>query len=80
MSHREITIMNGILKGMGREEVCRVSGVKVSMPGTTVSHFAKLQITNAPNDLPEGHYEVTFNGQTDKVRKTNGFWLADARF
>jgi hypothetical protein len=80
MSHREIKVMSGHLKGMGREAKCLVSAVQVSMPGTNVSHYAKCKIQNAPDDLPEGSYQVTFDGQTENVKKSNGFWLADARF
>jgi hypothetical protein len=75
-SHREIVMLSGRLKGMGREADCIVSAVKVSLPGTNASHYTKCQIQNAPDDLPEGQYQVTFGGDTTNVRKRDGFWLA----
>lgn len=79
-SLREIRMWAGTLRGMGREADCLVSAVKVSLAGTGSAHYAKFQIQNPPRDLPEGQYQVTFGGQIATVQKTNGFWLADARF
>jgi hypothetical protein len=75
-SNREIVMLPGRLKGMGREADCTVGAVKVSLPGTNVSHYAKCSIHHEPSDLPEGQYQVTFGGETVPVQKRNGAWLA----
>jgi hypothetical protein len=47
-----------------------------SLPGTSVSHDARCGIFQAPDDLPEGQYQVTFGGQTNGVQKRDGYWVS----
>lgn len=75
-SHREIVMVQGQLSGMGCKASCVVSAVKVSLPGTSLSEFAKCNIHHAPDELPDGQYQVTFEGRTAQVKKQNGNWLA----
>jgi hypothetical protein len=72
-------MLQGQLKGMGHEAVCTVAAVKVSLPSSNVWEYAKCSIHNAPADLPDGQYEVTFNGRVERVKKERGFWLASPR-
>jgi hypothetical protein len=58
-SHRETVMMAGLLKGMGRETVCTVSAVKVSLPQLNIWEYVKCDIHLAPEDLPNGQYAVT---------------------
>jgi hypothetical protein len=73
--HREIVMMSGWLKGMGHEAECTVSAVKVSLPQLDISEYVKCDIHLAPEDLPNGVYQVTFEGVTMKVKKLDGDWL-----
>jgi hypothetical protein len=75
-SHREVVMLQGKLRGMGREASCILSAIKISSPLTGHPNFTKCDIHQAPDDLPDGRYEVTFGGQTAKVKNGNGFWLA----
>jgi hypothetical protein len=75
----KIQMWPGRLRGMGREEDCVVSA-RVSLPESDESSYAKFQIQNPPQDLPDGQYQVSFGGETLQVRRSGRFWLADARF
>jgi hypothetical protein len=79
-SHRESVMLSGLLKGMGREAECLVSALKVSLPGTNVSHYASCSIFSAPDDLPEGQYLVTFGGETTAVQKRDSYWVASQSY
>jgi hypothetical protein len=74
--HREVVVLSGRLRGMGREAACTLNAVKVSLPGTVVSHFAKCNIHQAPSDLPDGKYELTFDGERVLFEKRNAVWRA----
>jgi hypothetical protein len=74
-SNRETVIMAGRLKGMGHEAVCTVSAVKISLPHLNISEYVKCDIRLAPLELPDGPYQVTFEGRTMKVKKLDGDWL-----
>ena len=68
-------MMSGWLKGMGHEAECTVSAVKVSLPELNISEYVKCDIHLAPEDLPNGVYQVSFEGRTMKVKKLDGDWL-----
>src|ERR1700756_4650379 len=57
--HREVVVLSGQLTGMGREASCTLNALRVSLPGTIVSHFANCNIHHAPRDLPDGEYLMT---------------------
>jgi hypothetical protein len=76
-SHRVFAVMSGRLSGMGREADCTVNAVKVSLPGTDISHSANCRVHHAERDLPDGQYLVTFDEQTKLVEKRDGFWFSD---
>jgi len=75
-SRRQIVLLAGGLKGMGLEANCMIGATRVTLPGTNLSEYANLSIQNAPQELPEGRYDLTFKGRTVPVQKRNGFWLA----
>ena len=74
-SHRETVMMTGRLKGMGREAECAISAVKVSPPQLNDGEYVNCDIYFAPENLPDGQYEVTFEGRTMRVKKLDGDWL-----
>ena len=75
-SQRETAMMAGQLKGMGHEAECVVSVVKVSIPHLNISEYVECDIHLAPEDLPDGLYEVTFQGRTMEVNRLDGDWLS----
>jgi hypothetical protein len=74
-SSRETVMMAGKLKGMGHEAGCTVSAVMVSFPELDIAEYVKCDIHLAPLDLPDGPYQVTFEGRTMKVKKLGGDWV-----
>jgi hypothetical protein len=68
-------MMTGRLKGMGREAECTVSAVKISVPHPDIWEYVECDIYLAPEDLPDGGYEVSFEGKTMKVKLLDGFWV-----
>ena len=74
-SHRETVMIAGRLKGMGYEAGCMVNAVKVSLPQLNIWEYVRCDIHLAPEDLPDGRYEVTFEGKTMAVKLLDGFWV-----
>ena len=74
-SHRETVMMTGRLKGMGRKAECTISAIKVSLPQLNIWEYVKCDIHLAPEDLPDGRYEVTFENKTMEVKLLDGFWV-----
>lgn len=75
-SKRESVILKGILKGMGREASCAILALKVSLPQLNIFEYVRCDIHEAPADLPDGQYSVSFDGRTMKVKKLDGNWLS----
>jgi hypothetical protein len=74
-SHRETVMMTGRLKGMSREAECTVSAVKVSLPPLNIWEYVNCDIHFAPENLPNGQYEVTFEGRKTQVKLLDGYWV-----
>lgn len=76
MPERRVETVAGIVRGMGREAHCNVRGVRFSRPGLPPAPLMQCTIEDAPSDLPDGDYVVTFDGISSQVRKTENGWLA----
>ena len=48
---------------------------KVSLPLLNIWEYVKCDIHLAPENLPDGPYEVSFEGRTTHVKKVDGDWL-----
>jgi len=68
-------MMAGRLKGMGYEAPCTVSVIKVSLPQLDIWEYVRCDIHFAPEDLPDGSYEVSFEGRMMQVKRLDGHWL-----
>jgi hypothetical protein len=68
-------MLDGQLNGMGREVACTISALKVSLTDTSPYEYARLMIFDAYEDLPDGPYDLTFEGRTIPVERRNGAWL-----
>lgn len=42
-----------------------------------VWEYVSTEILQAPNDLPDGAYEVSFEGRKMKVKKVAGIWQSE---
>jgi hypothetical protein len=49
--------------------------IKVSLPQLNIWEYVRCDIHLAPEDLPDGRYEVTFEGKTMAVKLLDGFWV-----
>jgi hypothetical protein len=75
-SKRESILLRGWLKGMGCEVSCSLVAVKVSLPELDIWEYVRCEIYEAPSALPDGRYDVTFDGRAMDIKKLDGNWLA----
>jgi hypothetical protein len=74
-SHRESVVLEGILRGGGRERSCRVRAIKIAMPCEPMaSEYADMGIADS-DKFPDGSYEVTVAGRTISLTRRDGFYL-----
>jgi hypothetical protein len=63
----------GVLKGIAREVRCKVLAQRESAESILLySHF---MVVEAPKGLPDGVYDLSFDGCTGKVQKLDGLWV-----
>lgn len=74
ISSREVVMLSGTLKGANHEAPCTVRAIKVSLPNLDIWEYVSAAIAQAPSELPDGAYNVSFEGRTMKVRKVAGNW------
>lgn len=72
--HQHVTL-SGRLKGMEHEAECKVSAFEVPVPGSNGFEYALVMICDAPHDLPDGRYHLTFDSRAIPVQRHNGAWL-----
>jgi hypothetical protein len=72
--HQHVTL-SGRLKGMEHETECKVSSFEVPVPGSNGYEYALVMICDAPHDLPDGRYHLTFDSRAIPVQRHNGAWL-----
>jgi hypothetical protein len=77
VSFREAVLVKGVLRGMNLEAQCVVRAVKVSLPKLEVWEYVAADVVQAPNDLPSGAYEVSFEGRKVKVHKNARGWTSE---
>lgn len=62
---------------MGREAFCVVIGTRKKLPGGSAGELVVLTVNQESPNLPDGPYELLFEGRTEKVWRKTGFWVAD---
>ena len=77
-SIRETVLVKGELRGMGHNSPCLVRAVKVSLPKLDVWEYVKAEVFEAPEELPDGVYEVNFEGRKVRAKKTFDGWSSNA--
>jgi len=76
-SQRQAVEQQSLLRGEGRERVCRVSAVKIPNPSAP-AHPAYTQpiVIHDPDDnFPNGNYELIIGEQTFRFEKRNGQYI-----
>ena len=74
MESRRVTL-SGHLKGMEREIQCTVSAFEVPLPDSDSCEYALVMIHDAPHDLPDGRYSLSFDSRAIPVQRHDGAWL-----
>jgi hypothetical protein len=74
-SIRESVLVLGVLQGADVDSSCVVRAVKVSIPKLDVLEYVKAEVAEAPVHLPDGHYDLIFEGRKMKVDRLSGSWL-----
>jgi hypothetical protein len=64
----------GTLHGEGHDATCSVWATKVTLP-RNVSAYTDYSIDDVSEDLPDGNYSATANGETTTIARQKGFWL-----
>ena len=67
----------GILNGMGREALCTVMGTRKMQMDGSAGELVRLSVYQEPTNLPDGPYDLRFQGQMKKVQRKAGFWVAE---
>ena len=77
---KETVLLNGILRGEGRQRTCRVRATRNSeFPDESViaASFAYCRCcVEDSDDFPDGDYELEFDGHKVMLSKKNGQYLA----
>ena len=66
--------MLGILKSATLQSTCVVRAIKVTIPKLDVWEYVKADVHEAPAYLPDGRYELAFEGRRMKADKLAGSW------
>jgi hypothetical protein len=71
---RFAVLLKGTLRGMGRRSECELLATKSVQPGITHATYSHCAVIEAPSDLPDGDYEVEFEGEVAVTRLQNACW------
>jgi hypothetical protein len=74
---RSVVLIRGLLIGRGYEVPCEMLAMRDSQaqPGRTA--YSRCSVIEAPAQLPDGEYTVTFHGYSVPARKEGGLWVPD---
>jgi hypothetical protein len=73
-TQRETVKLPARLNGMEQEAHCVVEATKIIQADGQSVIFAELVICDAPEELPDGPYQVTFEEQMRFLTKHAGEW------
>jgi hypothetical protein len=74
---RSVVLIHGLLRGMEREATCEMLAMKEAESGRGPVLYSRCSVIDAPMDLPDGDYTVSFNGCVVSARKEGGLWMPD---
>lgn len=72
---RHVVLIRGSVEGMGRTAWCDLLAMKECPSETAAPTYSRCCVLDAPADLPDGHYKVTFAGNKVSAEKQAGLWL-----
>jgi hypothetical protein len=72
-----VSVVSGELKGMGWQVRCEIMAWK-AVDESPHSYFSQFRVIDAPPDIPDGVYEVIFEGHTLLTEKRGGFWTMES--
>jgi hypothetical protein len=77
---KETVLLNGTLRGEGRQRTCRVRATRnseFSDESAVPTSFAYCRCdVDDPDDFPDGDYELEFDGRKLTLSKKQGQYLA----
>jgi len=74
---RENILVSGSLKNSCVLASCIVRAVKITIPGLETAEYVQAEVALSPPYVPDGDYELYFEGLTIKVRNSGGVWTSE---
>lgn len=79
MRQGSIVLLQGIVRGMGREESCDILARRLDDLDSSYHdrhfRFIECSVLTAPADLPDGDYIAFFSGHSVLATRKRGLWL-----
>jgi hypothetical protein len=72
---RSVVLIRALLKGMGHETPCEMLAMRESTAGSPQVIFSRCSVIDAPQELPDGDYAVSFDDYSVPARKEGGLWM-----
>jgi len=76
ISFRESVLVSGTVTSSESSAKCTVKAIKISVPKLDLWEYVSAEVFEAPAELPDGAYDVVFEGRKMKVNKVAGTWQA----
>lgn len=81
MATGTLTLLEGKLKGLGLEAKCEVLARRlaidaIGMPLQRPYIYTDCSVIGAPADLPDGEYNVYFDGHSFAAKSQRGHWFS----
>jgi hypothetical protein len=77
VTNKQLVYWHGRLKKDGRAVRCTVQVWEIGDPEGGPPAYARHRIIKAPKRLADGLYDLETHDQKLRVRRVNGFWLAE---
>lgn len=75
-SSREVVLLSGLLAKSDVIAKCIVRAVKVTLSNLHDSEYVTAELALCPPNLPDGEYELHFDGRRMRVKKNSGRWAS----
>ncbi len=72
---RGSVVLKGMLSGMGRQVQCTLHADKVQSRSEEACEYTNVAVTEAPDCLADGHYELAFDGRICEIQRLMGKWI-----
>jgi hypothetical protein len=75
ISRRESVVLKGMLSGMGRKTQCTLQADVIRPRCEEAREYTNVAIAEAPQDLPDGRYELRFDDRVCDIQRLMGNWI-----